>query len=96
MPSFDCYFCKSKIDCLYSTINCCNCPCFNAQHFMHSKIRTIILFHDPYSVKIDFINNESTIYYRDYGVKKIYNIDSIINITPSNIKLKLPTILALI
>lgn len=97
MPSFDCYFCKSKIDCLYETISCFNCPCLNSQFFMHSKITTIILFLNPYSVKINFTNNESSIYYSTHhGVKKIYNIDSIINITPSNIKLKLPTILALI
>ena len=99
MPSFDCYFCKSKIDCLYDTISCFNCPCFNAQFFncLDSKIISVIFFHDPYSVRISFNTNESSIYYKTYnGIKKIYHINSIMNITPSNIKLKLPTILTLI
>jgi hypothetical protein len=97
MPSFDCYFCKSKIDCLYETINCFYCQCLNSQTFMHSKIKTIMLFLNPYSMNINFINNESSIYYANHdGIKKIYHVNSIINITPNNIKSKLPTILALI
>lgn len=97
MRSFNCHFCKSNMDALYYTINCSNCPCFNVQLFVDSKISSIILFNRPYSVKLDFINNESRIYcMANYGTKNIYQVNSIMNVTPQNIKSKLPMLIALI
>lgn len=87
MHSFNCYFCKSNMKALYNIIKCSNCQGYNSQFFIDSKISSIILFNNKYSIKLDFIKNQSSIYRAtNYGVKKIYQVNSIINITPQNIK----------
>lgn len=102
--NINCYFCNELcISVLpfnydnsenYQKIYCKMCKCDNIQLFHNSNIDRFVLFKDPFTITVDYLHNCSTILKLSNGTyKQIFQIKSILNISPSNLDAKLLTLL---
>lgn len=102
--NINCYFCNELCPSFlpfnyenpenYQKISCKMCKFNNIQLFYKSNIERFVLFKDPFTITVDYLNNRSTILKLSNGTyKQILNTKYILNISPLNLDAKLLTLL---